>query len=66
MANEGEVVHQKEPKQQKMAKGQEQAFLVERREDQHVAEVCHQNLAWGPRLELDGVAIPRYSSIREF
>ena len=61
-----EVVRQKELKQQKMAKGQERAFSMESREDQHVAEMHHQNPAWGLLLELDGAAIPWNSSIREF
>ena len=36
---EKEVVYQNEPKQQKMAKGQEWASSMKSREDQHVAEV---------------------------
>ena len=36
---EKEVVCQNEPKQQKMAEGQERASTVKSREDQHVAEV---------------------------
>ena len=31
-----------------------------------MVEVCHQNPAWDPRLEVDGAAIPRNSTIREF
>ena len=66
VAEEGEVVRQKEPKQEKMAKGQGRASSVETREDQHVAEVRHQNPAWDPWLEMDGAAIPWNSTIREF
>ena len=43
MAEEGEVISQKEPKREKMAKDQKRASSVESREDQHVAEVCHQS-----------------------
>ena len=32
----------------KMTKGQEWASSVESREDQHMAEVHHQNPAWAP------------------
>ena len=69
MAKEGELVLQKEgvpPKQQKTAKGKGQAFSVESKEDQNVAEVRLQNPVWDPRLELDGAAIPWDSTIREF
>ena len=58
VAKEGEVVHQKKPKQQKTAKGPRAGLLVESREDQNMAEVRHQNLAWNPWLEMDGMAIP--------
>ena len=66
VAKEGEVVHQKEPKQQKMTKGQGRASSVKSREDQNVAEVRHQNLAWDPWLEMDKAAIPWNSTIKEF
>ena len=66
MADEGKLVLQKEPKQQKMAKVQGRASSVESKEDHNVAEVCPQNLVWDPRLELEGAAIPRGSFIKEF
>ena len=47
-AEERVVVPQKEPKQQKMAKDKGQASSIESREDQSVAEVRHQYLAWAP------------------
>lgn len=50
------MVPQKDPKKQKMAKGEVRASSVESKEAEHVVEVCH--LAWNPRLELDGTAIP--------
>ena len=49
-----------------MAKDKGRASTIESREDQNVAEVCHQNLAWALQLELDGAAIPWNSTIREF
>ena len=42
------------------------ASSVESREKQDVAEMHHQDPAWAPRLELDGAAIPRNSTIRKF
>ena len=62
---EGEVVPQKEAKQQKTAKDK-RALSVDSREDPSMAEVCQQQRTWAPRLELDGAAIPWNSSIREF
>ena len=61
---EGNVVPQKEPKQQKMAKGQGRVSSIESNEAEHSADMHH--LTWNPRLELDGAGIPRSSSIREF
>ena len=62
--DEGEVVPQKEPKQQRMAKDKGRASLVESKKAEHFANLCH--LAWNPRLELDGATVPWSSSIREF
>ena len=61
---EGEVVPQKEPKQQKMAKNRGPASTVESREAKPSANVRHPT--WNPRLELDGTTVPWSSSIREF
>lgn len=63
---EEEVVRQKEPKQQKIANGQVRASSIESREEHDVVEVCHQNPTWAPWLELNGAAILRNSTIREF
>lgn len=52
-------------KQQKMAEGKGRASLVESKEDQTVAKVRLQNPTWDARVEMDGVAIPWNSSIRE-
>ena len=41
-----------------MAKDKGRASSLESREDQNVAEVCHQNPAWALLLELDEAAIP--------
>ena len=49
-----------------MAKDKGRASSLESREDQNVAEVCHQNPAWALLLELDEAAIPWNSTIREF
>jgi len=43
---EGKVVPQKEPKQQKMAKGQGRVSSVESKEAEHSADVHH--LTWNP------------------
>ena len=64
VVEEGEVIPQKEPKQQKMAKDKRQASLVESREDQSVVEVRHQHPTWAPWL--DGIAIPWNFTIKEF
>ena len=66
MAEEGKVVLQKEPRKQKIAKGQERVSSVESREDQSMVEVHHQHPTLAPRLELDGATIPWNSTIREF
>lgn len=49
-----------------MAKGKGRAVSVESKEDHIEAEVRPQNPVWEPRLELERVAIPLSSSIREF
>ena len=64
MAKEGELVPQKEPKQQKTAKGQGRASSVKSKMAEHVVIVRHPT--WNSWLELDGAAIPWNSSIREF
>ena len=66
MAEEGELVPQKKPKQQKTAKGQRRASFVESKEDYSAAEVHPSTLVWDHRLELEEAAIPRGSSIKEF
>ena len=66
LAEKGELVPQKEPKQQKDTKGKGRAFSVESKEDHIVAEVRPQNPVWEPRLELEGAATLRNSSIKEF
>ena len=64
MPEEREVVPQKEPKQQKMAKGQGRASSIESKEAEHFADVHH--LTWNPQLEFDGAVVPWSSSIKEF
>ena len=64
ITEEGEVVPQKEPKPQKMAKDRGRVFSVESKEAEHSADVHHPT--WNLRLELDGVVVPWNSSIREF
>ena len=64
VANEGEVVPQKEPKHQKVAKGQGKASSVESKEDHSVAEVRPPTLIWDPQLELEGPAMLRSSPSR--
>ena len=49
-----------------MAQDKGRATSVESREDLGVAEVRQQHHIWALRLELDGVAIPWNSFIREF
>ena len=69
MVEEGELVPYSEgvpPKMPKTAKGKGRASSVESKEVEHVDEVCPLNPAWNPRLELDDVAIPWNSTIREF
>lgn len=63
VANKGEVFPQKEPKHQKVAKGQGKASSVESKEDHSVAEVCPPTLMWDPQLEL-GSAMSRSSPSR--
>lgn len=40
--------------------------MIESREDQHVAEVRHQNPVWDLLLEIDGATILWNSTLREF
>ena len=61
---EGELLPEKNPKQQKTTKERGRAFLVESREVEHLADVCYPT--WNPKLELDGATLPWNSSIREF
>ena len=66
---EKEITEEKElvpHEQQKIAKGKGKASSVKSKEDRNVVEVCLQNPTWDPSLELDGAAIPRNSTIREF
>ena len=49
-----------------MAKGQGRASSVKSKKDHSVAEVRSPSLVWDPRLVLEGAAILRSSSIREF
>ena len=68
MIEEREVVpYNKEvsPKLPKTVKGKKRASLAESKKDWHVAKVCPSNLTWNPKLELDGVAIPWNSTIKE-
>lgn len=60
------MARQKEPKQQKVVKGQTQGSFINSNEKQEVAKVRHQNPPWAPLLELDGATILQNSSIREF
>ena len=55
-------------KQQKTTRGQKnkRAPSVESREEENRAEVRAQRHTWGPKLELDGVAIPYTASVREY
>ena len=64
VAEEGELVPQKEPKQQKTAKGQGRASSVKCKMAEHVVNVRHPT--WNPWLELDGAAVSWSSFIREF
>ena len=69
MVEEGELVPYSEgvpPKMPKTAKGKGRASSVESKEVEHVDKVCPLNPAWNPRLELDDVAIPWNSTIKEF
>ena len=52
-------------KQQKTTRGQKnkRASSVESREEENRAEVRAQPRTWGPKLELDGVAIPYTASV---
>ena len=47
-----------------MAKDKGRASSVESKEAEHSTDVRHPT--WNPRFELDGVAVPWSSSIREF
>ncbi|KAL0015587.1 hypothetical protein SO802_002656 [Lithocarpus litseifolius] len=62
---EVEVVPQKGPKQQKNVRDK-WASSMDSREDLSVAEICQQQRTKASRMELDGVAIPWNSTIREF
>ena len=62
---EGEVVPQKEAKQQKTAKDKWDSSL-DSRKDPVGAEVRRQHRTWAPRLELDSAAIPWDTSVWEF
>ena len=64
VVKKGELVPQKEPKQQRTARDNGQASSVESKEAEHSVNVRHP--AWNPQLELDGIAIPWSSTIREF
>lgn len=66
VVEERELVPKKRPKQQKTAKGKGRVSSVKSNEDPNVAEVRPQNSMWDPQLELEVVAIPQSSSIREF
>ena len=56
IVEEGEVVPQKEPKQQKTTKDKRQAFSVESMEAKNSVDVCYPT--WNPQLELDGAVVP--------
>ena len=60
---EGEMVPQKEAKQQKTAKDK-WASSVDSRENPSMVEVRQQQCTWAPQLELDNAAIPWNSSIK--
>ena len=64
IVKEGEVVLEKEPKQQKIVKDKGWASSMESREAEHSADMSH--LTWNSRLELDGASVHWNSSIREF
>ena len=64
IVKEGEVVLEKEPKQQKIVKDKGWASSMESREVEHSADMSH--LTWNSRLELDGASVHWNSSIREF
>ena len=55
-------------KQQKTTRGQKnkRASSVEGRGEENRVEVRAQRHTWGPKLELDGVAIPYTASVREY
>ncbi|XP_030939928.1 uncharacterized protein LOC115964824 [Quercus lobata] len=55
-------------KQQKTTRGQKnkRASSMESRDEENRAEVGAQPRTWGPKLELDGVAIPYTASVREY
>ena len=73
--NDEEVVEERElvphneevpPKLLRTAKNKGRASSIESREERHMAELSPQNPAWNPQLELDRVAIPWNSTIKEF
>ena len=55
-------------KQQKTTLGQKnkRASSVESREEENQAEVHVHPRTWSPKLEVDGVAIPYTTSVREY
>ena len=63
-AEEGEMVPQKESKQQRMTRDKRQATSAESKEAEHSADMHHP--AQNPRLKLDGTAVSWSSPIREF
>jgi len=54
--DEGELIPEKEPKQQKTTKDRRRASSMESREAEHSADMRHPT--WNPKLELDGAALP--------
>ena len=69
VVEEGEVIPLDEgvpPKLPKTAKGKGRGFSVKSKDAKTVAEVRLPNPTWNPRLDLDSVAIPWNSSIKEF
>ena len=69
LVEEGELVPYNEgvpPKMPKTAKGKGRASLAKAKEAKHMDEVRPLNPTWNPQLEVDDVAIPWNSTIREF
>jgi len=61
---EGELIPEKKPKQQKTTMDRGHASSLESREVEHSIDVRHPT--WNPKLELDGAALPWNSSVWEF